>query len=362
MAHEMSPSYPSEFPQLPRCHLPHPPSRPSLLQLNVGSNRLTRLPPQKQATAEGAEGAPEPRARRRRPQPTPAASTPGADGGSGGGSAASPVPDLGIGSASCEGSADGLEGVEEDDDNDEGVVYTWPRLRRLALHMNKLTSLPDLTCAAGSLATLQINENKLTALPALGPASRLALLDASKNLIAALPEGGALSALSGLTSFSVKQNALTRVPRALGACTRIETLNLEANPGLTALPDEVGALPALKVLLLKDSGLCVLPLPLARSGALARLSLERTPLALALINCGATGSGGVVTLPKEPKPRSPAGGTPGGAAASAADLVATALAAAVVPAVLPPAVASQQSELVRVLVRRCDAAGGWCKM
>ena len=233
-----------------------------------------------------------------------------------------------------------------------GVTYRWRSLKRLALHMNRLTELPDLSCAASCLTTLQLNNNLLTQLPRLGPAKALTLLDASHNAIARLPHAQQLRQLTSLTNLSLKNNKLVTLPPDIGACGVLETLNLESNGSLTSLPEEVGDVTSLKVLLLKDSGVCVLPMSLAELTCLTRVSLERTPLAAAL--SGKPGAS-AATVTTSPRPEAGGGGGGGGLSSPRGQQ------AAAMAALTPQQLAAQQA-LIRGVTQQCNLNGGWCKL
>ncbi len=359
-----------------------PPHSPHAPQLNAASNRLARLPRALLDCAAGAAaghrgaaaserrgeraaapasvagaGSIDHRVQRGIPGDPGDASYAGVDDDArepeGGGHSDDATESPAAAGAQPQGEGGAGEEQGEEAAADQGVVYRWIALKRLALHMNQLEALPDLTCASATLTQLQVNFNRLRRLPELGRAGSLAMIDASHNLIAELPSSGALAQLRSLASLSLKHNALSgTLAGGIGACGALETLNLEANPRLQRLPEELGGCCALKVLLLKDCGLAALPFELAQAPRLARLSFERTPLAHAMAVAGLGCSRSATHSAAASRQSSAA--APGAAGDGELEPPAA--------APLSPRAAAQQVTLVRHLSSMCEAAGGWLNL
>lgn len=151
----------------------------------------------------------------------------------------------------------------------------FPRLARLRLDANRLTTLPPLP---QTLTSIDLAGNLLGAVPApVASLPRLARLSLERCGLAALPASFDLPALQELI---VAGNELAELPASLGGCPSLARLDARANR-LTSVHPALAALPALKCLLLDGNRLTTLPPGfLASATALADLSLAGNELTL----------------------------------------------------------------------------------
>eukprot|EP00666_Eupelagonemidae_sp_cell4sb_P016395 gene16395-698_t len=127
------------------------------------------------------------------------------------------------------------------------------RCTELIARRNMLCSLPRaLTCSA--LRRLTLSNNRLHELPAglLVSLPRLARLHVDGNLLTSLP--ACLGRLGDLEVIDASRNLLTALPSELSRLRRLRELHLAGN-ALRAVPDGVGRLPSLRVLDLSTNNL-----------------------------------------------------------------------------------------------------------
>ena len=171
-------------------------------------------------------------------------------------------------------------------------VPAWTRVTRIALQMNKISALADLSPCAATLTQLQLGDNLLEAFPSFGAggAPALTLLDLSTNAIAALPDAAALAGLAGVETLSLKKNRLAALPAALFRLPALVSLDASMNAALdsvdsaeelASLEREGGAPPAFAILLLMKTRVARLPVGLKACPKLQRVGLDSCPVDLA---------------------------------------------------------------------------------
>jgi len=160
-----------------------------------------------------------------------------------------------------------------------------PALRRLNLRGNPLGALPPALRQLAGLELLSLSETGLTeealaaALPTLAALPALRRLNLRSNQLTGLPAG--VGALSGLTSLDLRGNQLTGLPAELGALSGLTSLDLAGNQ-LRFLPLELGQLRALKILNLSgnrldDAAVAAIAPAIAALPALKLLALRDNP-------------------------------------------------------------------------------------
>ena len=89
------------------------------------------------------------------------------------------------------------------------------------------------------LMELRLYNNYLTTVPTeLGSLGKLKKLDLRKNSLTSVP--AELGGLTLLETLDLSGNQLTSVPAEIGNLTALTSLSLVGNPGLVALPEQVG--------------------------------------------------------------------------------------------------------------------------
>jgi Leucine-rich repeat (LRR) protein len=135
----------------------------------------------------------------------------------------------------------------------------------------------DAVCSLSRLQVLVLDNNALTRLPdALGALAALTRLSVAQNALVELP--ASLCSLVLLQTLDVSGNALAALPQDLGNCSALEELVLTSNR-VTALPASLAKCLALKVLTADTNHIsCAgIPPPLLRLPALHTLSLHGNP-------------------------------------------------------------------------------------
>lgn len=151
----------------------------------------------------------------------------------------------------------------------------WTQVTRLSLHWNTMVVLPSLQPMAATLGQLQLQGNRLTALPKLGWAPQMQLLDACNNLLASLP--GEVGRWAGLVTLKLSHNKLTSIPETIGSLLLLEELHVDNNE-LTALPPTIGSCRALKVLNASNNKLTHLTGRLGDCPALGSIDFDHNPI------------------------------------------------------------------------------------
>ena len=83
---------------------------------------------------------------------------------------------------------------------------------------------------------------------------------------------------AALTTVSLKKAGLSLVPDAIGRCVHVTKLELSLNPGLSSLPDAVGALQSLRILFALGCSFTSVPPILATLSSLYMLSFKSNQL------------------------------------------------------------------------------------
>lgn len=124
---------------------------------------------------------------------------------------------------------------------------TLPQLEYLNLDRNRLKSLPDALPAG--LRWLRLNANGLESLPeSIGALSGLRRIYLNDNALKSLPES--FGTLAELEDAALSNNKFEAFPEVLLALPKLRNLDLRGNPGVTALPAEIGRMKALRTLTL----------------------------------------------------------------------------------------------------------------
>lgn len=111
-------------------------------------------------------------------------------------------------------------------------------LRTLVLDGNQLDALPAGVAQLSALESLSLVSNRLSSLPPeLGLLPRLRALLVSRNALTTLPDS--LGDLASLEELVAAHNDLAALPPSLGRLTRLRLLNLDANPRLGGVPEDV---------------------------------------------------------------------------------------------------------------------------
>lgn len=165
-----------------------------------------------------------------------------------------------------------------------------PELARLYLSGCSLTTFPKAVEKSISLTYLNLDRNKIEALPETLPAS-LRWLRLNANSLTALPD--TIGSLTDLRRIYLKGNRLTALPDGMASLTKLEDLNLADNK-FAEFPAVLIRLPALRNLDLRgNTAISSLPVKNGDMSALRTLTLtgcripkeERARISAALPNC-----------------------------------------------------------------------------
>lgn len=118
-------------------------------------------------------------------------------------------------------------------------LFAMPKLKRLYLHSNLITSLPPTFAYATSpLEILDLHNNLITQVPQLlGTLTRLQSLDLENNKLKAVPDD--IAALTqSLQHLNLASNEIKTIPHALGHFHALTYLNLKNNP-IIDLPSHI---------------------------------------------------------------------------------------------------------------------------
>ena len=138
-----------------------------------------------------------------------------------------------------------------------------PQLESLSVARNQLAELPPSVGVLRRLTSLVVSENSLTALPDLGGAESLVLLDARTNRLSAVPALPRSSAdgTRGVARLFLGFNSIRKLDGDALARTVAPTLavlGLNDN-GLKSLPDSIGALGVLRLFDVSNNSLSEIP-------------------------------------------------------------------------------------------------------
>jgi Leucine-rich repeat (LRR) protein len=129
-------------------------------------------------------------------------------------------------------------------------------LRALVLTNNRLTEFPD-PSALGGLFDLRLENNRISSLPeTIGQLSSLRVLKLSNNRLTRLPES--IGELTTLKYLSLRENQLTGLPESIGGLTKLEALVLGKN-SLSEVPSTLCQLTSLKTLMIQNNRLREMP-------------------------------------------------------------------------------------------------------
>ena len=125
------------------------------------------------------------------------------------------------------------------------VVARLPALEYLNLDRNALTSLPDDIGALSSLKWLRLNRNRLADLPASAGAGWRSIrkLYLRGNGLKKVPE--AVLSMTSLEELDLGENDLEEIPPELCRLPKLHRIDLDANPRLAALPENIGEMKGL---------------------------------------------------------------------------------------------------------------------
>lgn len=124
------------------------------------------------------------------------------------------------------------------------------KVRKVNLHDNKITMIPKVIVEMPSLTDLDLSKNSITILPPfIGKYTRLIKLNLSCNKISLLSLS--VVRLTRLRSVNFPFNFIKEIPREISSLKFLDTLN--------SLPEEIGALQNLRVLILSWNQLTSLP-------------------------------------------------------------------------------------------------------
>ncbi|EOD34052.1 hypothetical protein EMIHUDRAFT_228906 [Emiliania huxleyi CCMP1516] len=124
-------------------------------------------------------------------------------------------------------------------------------LRTLRLSDNRLTALPDSLGGCASLTELYVSRNDLRALPAAVGRCPLVTVAATNNALTGLPDGL-------LVTLNLNGNRLTALPASFARLGQLVTLGLGANR-IASLPADLSGLTQLRTLQLGENRLSLLP-------------------------------------------------------------------------------------------------------
>ena len=130
-------------------------------------------------------------------------------------------------------------------------MYNPPFLQviKLDLRYNDLTTLPPCLLELPSLQQLNLSHNKVTEIPDIPEwSSAITDLDLSNNQLQSLP----MTTVASLRALNLSHNQFCQVPTCICSFTALHSLDLSDNPGIHALPAEMGKLTSLTPLNLRN--------------------------------------------------------------------------------------------------------------
>ncbi len=149
-------------------------------------------------------------------------------------------------------------------------------LRELNLSSNPLRRLPNVLTRMPNLEVLNLDRTNLVEIPVGFQPARLRHLSLARNTITSLPEE-LFSHAGSLRVLLLHQNGLKMLPASLGGLIALEELDLSQND-LAVLPEELGHLLRLEILHLQSNRLRSLPRTIGQLRALRRLTLHENQL------------------------------------------------------------------------------------
>jgi len=130
---------------------------------------------------------------------------------------------------------------------EEGSLETMTKLKNLYLFGNKLNSLYDgFFEPFENLAKILLQENQLTTIPSISNLSGLRVLNLSFNKLTSLPE---FDGLTSLTQLDIAHNCLKEIPKSISNAFELRSLDLSYNE-LSVLPASMATLSHLSKLML----------------------------------------------------------------------------------------------------------------
>lgn len=179
------------------------------------------------------------------------------------------------------------------------TLFSLVNLNYLNIHDTCLSALPDAIERLENLQTLVLHSNKLVKLTSkVAHLDKLKILDLSSNVLEVLPEQ--ISNLTQLVTVNVSNNQLKTLPKfnvnsrlavidvsnnALTSFPDVcysEMVNLSelrcSNNNIVALPNTVGLLSGLKVLLVNSNEIKEIPAELAKCTKIKDLNLKDNPI------------------------------------------------------------------------------------
>ncbi|MHA1871312.1 MAG: leucine-rich repeat protein [Promethearchaeota archaeon] len=156
------------------------------------------------------------------------------------------------------------------------TIASFPKLQRLNLNGNKLSSLPESIGHLTNLQTLDLGSNELSSLPEIiTQMTWLKTLSIGGNQLSSLPES--IDYLKNLQTLILSGNKLSSLPESIGALKNLEKLVLWRNK-LSSLPEIITQMTWLKELDLGWNKLLSLPESIGALKNLQKLDLELNEL------------------------------------------------------------------------------------
>ncbi|CAJ1937486.1 unnamed protein product [Cylindrotheca closterium] len=151
------------------------------------------------------------------------------------------------------------------------MLSTLPLLTSLDMSDGVLSSIPSQITKLKSLTKLNLNENRLTSLSAIGSLTSLEDLNLNGNGLMSLPSE--IGSLTSLTNLDLHYNDFPTLPSEIGSLTLITNLNV-GETLLMSLPTEIGRLTSLTRLELHESRLTSLPSEIGFLTSLGLIGLD----------------------------------------------------------------------------------------
>lgn len=120
-------------------------------------------------------------------------------------------------------------------------IFDLPDLRALDASSCRLTELPSNLGSCTTLEILRLANNSLRHIPEIGTCVHLQELDIASNDVQFLPNG--ITQCQNLTTLNACSNRLKELPHDMESLRLLETVYLDNNADLRALPDSLSELP-----------------------------------------------------------------------------------------------------------------------